>query len=67
MSTLYHITADTKRRSFHYGPFIIEENILGWECTHDDYGMNAVRELCQTVFEAIEAADAWLEAQENAA
>ncbi len=72
MSNLYPITADTKSQAFLYGPFVIEESNEGWEWTHEDYDNRILEHmdrtgLCDTVFEAIEAADAWLEAQEQAA
>lgn len=62
---LYPITADTQRQTFFYGPFVIEESNEGWECSID--GQDVLVAVYDTVFEAIEAADAWLEEQENAA
>lgn len=65
MSNLFPITADTKRQAFLYGPFVIEESNEGWECSID--GQDVIGATCATVFEAIEAADAVLEALEQAA
>lgn len=64
MSHLYPITADTKRQAFLYGSFVIEESTEGWECSID--GQDVIGATHDTVFEAIAAADAWLEAREAA-
>ena len=65
MGSLLSITADTKRQSFHFGALIIEESIDGWDWSIE--GLPDTGGTCETVFEAIEAADAWLEATEQAA
>lgn len=65
LAHLYPITADTKRQAFLYGPFVIEESTDGWECSID--GQDVTGSTYATVFEAIAAADAWLEAEEQAA
>jgi len=51
--------ADIKTRRFEHFQFFIEESIDGWEWTHKDYAQNGVTGTCDTVFEAIEAADDW--------
>lgn len=59
MSLFTCLFADTAKRRFEHHEFIIEESIHGWEWTHQDYDRNGISGTCQTVFEAIEAAEEW--------
>ena len=64
--TSVHI--DTKRRIIFYRAFQIEESIDGWEWCHEKYRPgDPDTGLCQTVFECVEAVDAWHDEAEKAA
>lgn len=61
---------DTARRAIRYRGFVIEEGYHPregnlWEWTHDSFSLDA-HGLTQTVFEAIDAVDAWYEQREAA-
>lgn len=64
---------DTARRAIRYRDFVIQEAYCSgvgnrWEWAHESFrpGAHHLTGDCQTVFEAIDAVDAWYEQREAA-
>ncbi len=58
------VFVNTARQAMMYRGFLIENSIHGWDWTHPGYGdprsdHKEVGGSCQTVFEALEAVEAW--------
>lgn len=60
MGIVADLSADTKRQVFLYRSFTIMESTEGWEWTHEDYSRGTpVTGTVETVFDCIDAVDAW--------
>lgn len=60
MGTMAGVRVNTTQRMILYRDFVIEEAIDGWEWAHEDYHRGRpVAGLCQTMFECIDAVEAW--------
>ena len=64
MGVMATVRVNTTQAMILYWDFVIEESTDGWEWTHEDYSRPGtvgyhITGTCQTVFECIEAVDAW--------
>jgi hypothetical protein len=68
MATMTTVRVNTSQSLVLYRDFLVQEVHGGsWEWTHEDYGRGTpVTGDCQTMFECIDAVDAWYEQQEAA-
>lgn len=68
MGTLATVRVNTTQKMIQYRGFTIQESTEGWEWAHwdCDYAPTGPNGTCQTMFECVDAVDAWYEQKEAA-